>query len=55
MIIKVDQSKCSGCKKCIEICPVNAIEEDIVSIDMSRCIKCRSCAVSCPSKAIVIK
>ncbi|QZY53823.1 4Fe-4S binding protein [Crassaminicella profunda] len=56
MIIRIDQSKCSGCRMCIEICPVGAIEEgDKIMVDMSRCIKCRSCVVACPSKAIIIK
>ncbi|MCT4620202.1 MAG: 4Fe-4S binding protein [Marinisporobacter sp.] len=56
MIIKIDQSKCSGCKICMEICPVGAIEEmDGIRVNMTRCIKCRSCVVACPIKAIVIK
>ncbi|QXM05487.1 4Fe-4S binding protein [Crassaminicella indica] len=56
MVISIDQSKCSRCRMCIEICPVGAIEEkDLIMVDMFRCIKCRSCVVACPSKAIVIK
>jgi NADH-quinone oxidoreductase subunit F/NADP-reducing hydrogenase subunit HndC len=56
MIVKIDQSKCSGCKMCIDICPVGAIDEgEGMRIDITRCIKCRSCVVACPIKAIIIK
>ncbi len=56
MKIKINQYKCTGCEKCIEICPVEAIiNEDMVKIDDTRCINCRMCLTVCPFKAITMR
>lgn len=57
MKIFIDKSKCNNCKMCINICPVNAIEElnKIVDIDQTRCITCRSCLGVCRLGAIKIR
>ncbi|MFZ1946465.1 MAG: DUF362 domain-containing protein [bacterium] len=46
--------KCVGCAKCIEWCPVSAIQmkAERASIDTATCIGCAECIVVCPSKAI---
>ncbi len=47
-------NKCIGDGKCIEVCPVDALQltnEGIVS-DPNRCTACGLCAISCPTKAI---
>ena len=51
---QVDQTKCSGCKVCLESCPVQAISlhDDMASIDTSTCFACRACIEDCPEKAI---
>lgn len=55
MAAKVDQDKCSGCGKCAEICPVQAInienEKAIISDD---CIECGACLNACSKDALSI-
>jgi len=47
----IDRQSCSNCHECIDICPTNAINQDI-SIDMGKCIFCGDCEKKCPSNAI---
>ncbi len=51
---ETDKERCSGCGKCVEICPVNVIkmEGDFPVVDKEWCIGCGVCAVPCPSGAI---
>jgi NAD-dependent dihydropyrimidine dehydrogenase PreA subunit len=51
---ETDKEKCTGCGKCIEICPVNVIkmEGDFPVVDREWCIGCGVCAIPCPSSAI---
>lgn len=45
---------CIRCGACIDICPVDAINEgeEIFVIDPAVCINCGSCADTCPVEAI---
>jgi NADH-quinone oxidoreductase subunit F len=48
---------CTGCTKCSQECPVNAIEfkpYEKHEIDQSICTKCDNCRIVCPEKAIEI-
>lgn len=47
-----DQSRCTLCGFCVEICPVQAIcqKEEIVT-DAGVCIKCCACVKQCPGQA----
>jgi ferredoxin len=51
---------CTGCLKCVKICPVNAIElhavkkNNIVLTD-SRCIRCFCCSEVCMDNAVEVK
>jgi NADH-quinone oxidoreductase subunit F len=48
---------CTGCTKCSQDCPVNAIPFNPYEkheIDQSLCTKCDNCRIVCPEKAIVI-
>jgi uncharacterized protein (DUF362 family)/Pyruvate/2-oxoacid:ferredoxin oxidoreductase delta subunit len=51
---------CSGCLKCIRICPVKAIEmhkfnhKHVVLTD-SKCIRCFCCSEVCPEKAVDVR
>lgn len=56
MIDKISKEKCTGCKMCADICPVNAIyyecdEEGFwyPKVDYNKCVKCKKCLQYCPS------
>ncbi len=47
----IDPTLCKKCKKCLEICPVNAIDpESLISRD-KLCIRCFACVKLCPNNA----
>lgn len=52
---KVVESKCIGCKLCINECPTKAITmvKNKAVIDPSKCVNCGLCAKKCPTKAII--
>jgi NAD-dependent dihydropyrimidine dehydrogenase PreA subunit len=55
--VKIDKTKCTNCRKCIEVCPVTVFgieNEQVVVKDASKCIVCRACEVQCPHKAIEV-
>ena len=50
----VDKEKCSGCKICVEECPVGTIsmEDEKAKINMEECIHCGICHSVCPQSAV---
>jgi len=54
MSYRVDQESCTGCGKCKEVCPAEAIEFEsvIATIDEYQCIRCGICQVQCPEDAV---
>jgi UDP-glucose 4-epimerase len=54
MIIKVDEDKCIGCGKCIEVCPYKfrILEDGKSSVDPNRCVGCGRCLKECAQGAI---
>ncbi len=56
MTVVVDQEKCIGCGKCVEVCPYNwrYLEEGKSTVDQDLCIGCGRCVSVCPTKAISI-
>ncbi len=55
----VDESKCTGCATCAEICPMACFEIDSVSkkakvTKPGDCIGCKACEVQCPAACIVV-
>lgn len=44
---------CTGCNICVEVCPVGAIDENLICDGVS-CIKCFACIKSCPEHARIL-
>lgn len=56
--LKLDIEKCTGCKKCIEVCPrqVLVIRERKAAIaDLDACIECGACQKNCAFDAIAVQ
>jgi len=53
MAVKIDKKNCSGCGRCIDVCPVSAIriEKEKAIVD-DTCIICGTCVGECPTGAI---
>lgn len=53
-IPKVDENKCSGCRKCVEFCKFNALAyiNNKVFVFDEVCHSCGGCSLLCPEKAI---
>ena len=55
--IKIDYSRCTDCKKCVEACIFGVLElfeEQPVVANPSSCSTCFKCTVSCPAEAIIV-
>ncbi|OUJ18731.1 putative Fe-S center protein [Methanonatronarchaeum thermophilum] len=53
--LEVDKETCTGCKKCNDICPENAIQvNNKAEINQQTCIGCGSCVGWCPKGAVKI-
>jgi heterodisulfide reductase subunit A len=54
----VDETKCSGCGTCIELCVYNAItknERGLAQVTSAVCKGCGVCGASCPERAITMR
>ena len=52
---RIVKEKCTGCGRCVKICPTGAItgpRSEPHNLDMDKCIKCRSCYEVCRFDAI---
>ena len=55
--LSYNAEKCTGCGKCMEVCPHGVFDVDerkaqIVEKDF--CMECGACALNCPAKAIEV-
>src|SRR5665648_674294 len=52
----VNHNKCKICKKCIEVCPVSAmnLSDKYPEADRKKCISCFCCEEHCPYGAIIL-
>lgn len=56
--LALDVDKCSGCMKCIEVCPHEVFEmrnKKASIIDKDRCMECGACAINCPDGALFVR
>jgi ferredoxin len=50
---KVDSGKCTGCGKCVDACPVEAIKmQDGKAVIGEECAECGACLDVCPNGAL---
>jgi len=47
-----DKECLSGCNRCVEVCPTNAIKRNPISIDLGLCVFCPLCEETCPEEII---
>lgn len=53
--LKLDADRCTGCGRCIEVCPHNVFElndKKAVIINRDFCIECGACVKNCPFHAV---
>ncbi len=56
--VVVNPAICTGCGKCVRLCPVAHLKkegESVVTSASSGCIHCLNCVVNCPSKAVSLQ
>ncbi len=54
----IEESRCVGCARCLEVCPVDAIvgaRNRMHTVIAAECIGCRLCLEPCPVDCIVMK
>lgn len=53
MAAKVDSGKCTGCGKCVDACPLDAIKmKSGKAVIGGECAECGACLDVCPNRAI---
>jgi NADH:ubiquinone oxidoreductase subunit F (NADH-binding)/NAD-dependent dihydropyrimidine dehydrogenase PreA subunit/(2Fe-2S) ferredoxin len=55
VVYRVIKEKCTGCQRCVEVCPAKAIvgpRSEPHNLDPTKCIKCRACYEICRFDAI---
>ncbi|MCP4153911.1 MAG: 4Fe-4S dicluster domain-containing protein [bacterium] len=56
--LKLEQNKCTGCGRCVEVCPhkVFTIEnQKAVLQDFDACMECGACQMNCPTEAVNVR
>ena len=56
--LKYDESKCTGCKRCSEVCPHGVFKMEgkkAVITDKNYCMECGACKKNCQYNAIEVR
>lgn len=56
--LKLDQSKCTGCTMCTQVCPHAVFEVTsgkATITDRDKCMECGACMRNCPEEALTVK
>ncbi|HWQ71287.1 MAG TPA: mercury methylation ferredoxin HgcB [Desulfitobacteriaceae bacterium] len=56
--LKMDSAKCTGCGRCIEVCPhavFTMINGKANIVQKNSCIECGACVKNCPFYALQVK
>ncbi len=56
--LQLDAEKCTGCRRCTEVCPhgVFVIDNGKARIDdLDACMECGACAMNCSAEAISVE
>jgi NAD-dependent dihydropyrimidine dehydrogenase PreA subunit len=56
--LNIDIEKCTGCGRCIEVCPHKVFilqNSKTQIIDKDCCMECGACVKNCPFKALEVK
>jgi ferredoxin len=56
--LKLDEAKCTGCGKCLEVCPHAVLSRDSGKVQVQardKCMECGACAKNCPVEAISVQ
>jgi len=55
VVYRIVPSKCTGCQRCVQVCPTGAIagpRAEPHALDADKCIKCRACYEACRFDAV---
>lgn len=55
--LKLDESKCTGCLRCLNVCPhavLTASNGKIAILDRDACMECGACSRNCPFAALSV-
>lgn len=55
--LEYDETKCTGCRTCTEVCPHRVFEMDQGKASLARreaCMECGACALNCSAGAISV-
>jgi NAD-dependent dihydropyrimidine dehydrogenase PreA subunit len=56
--LRLESEKCTGCGKCIEVCPHHVFlmkDRKLVIADRDSCMECGACVKNCPFQALEVK
>jgi ferredoxin len=54
----LDETKCTGCGRCVAVCPTGCLERTGAVVWLPRpldCVRCGACEVVCPADAVRVQ